>query len=157
MTCSISKGLVIHHGSLESEINEISSLTVRFWSNIERVVIIKHLSMLTVIMRTIIIYCIKACNNVQRENNVLQNSYPWHRHKIGIRYHFVCFSCLTIGDHDPRWRRIWRTWCVKLILECCETYAFLTIVISKSLRHKYRYCLCFRYLYNFPEGLFDIC
>jgi len=50
---------------------------VRFWSNIERVVII-HLNMLTVIMLAIIIYCIKASNNVQHENNVWQNVYPWH-------------------------------------------------------------------------------
>jgi hypothetical protein len=108
-------------------------------------------------MLTIIIYCIKACNNVQRENNVLQNLYSWHRHKIGISYYFVCFSCRMIGDRDSRWRRIWRTWCVKLILECYDTYAFLTIVLSKSRRHKYVYYLCCRYLYNFPERLFDIC
>jgi hypothetical protein len=97
--------------ALESEINFISILKVRSWSNIERVVIIQHPNLSTVIMLTIIIYCIKAYTNVQRENNVLQNFYPCHRDKIGIRYHFVCFSCLTIGDHDPKWRRIWQTWC----------------------------------------------
>jgi len=112
--------------AVESEINYVSSLKVRFWSSIERVVIIQHPNMSTVIMLTINIYCIKACTNVQRENNVLQNFYPWHRDKIGIKYHFVCFSCLMIGDHDPRWRRIWQTWCVKLIPQCYKTYAFLT-------------------------------
>ena len=89
MNCSISKGLVIHHGSLECDINYFSTLKVRFWSNIEHVVIIQHLNMLTVIMLTIIIFCIKACNNVQRENNILQNFYPLHRHKIGIRSQII--------------------------------------------------------------------